>query len=212
VSTLRFAVADARVEKWAASPTLAFRLAVEREGTPVHLLALRVEVRIEPRRRVYSKGEEEPLYELFGERPRWGETLRPLVFASTQVLVPAFAERVEVDVPVPCTYDFDVAASKYLAALEGGDVPLLFLFSGTAFVKSPAGFSVEPVPWDREARFALPAALWREAMDRYFPGSAWIRVSRESLAALQAWKGRHALPTWDAAIEALLAEQAVERR
>jgi hypothetical protein len=204
VNALRFAVGGARAERWAASPTLTFRLAVERDGEPVHLIALRTEVRIEPRRRVYASDEEEPLYALFGERPRWGETLRPLILAQTSLLVPGFADRAEVDLPVPCTYDFEVAAAKYLSALRGGDVPLLFLFSGTAFVKSESGFAVEQVPWDREARFGMPVALWRDAMDRHFPGSAWIRLSHDSLGALEAWKARNALPTWDAVVEALL--------
>jgi hypothetical protein len=35
------------------------------------------------------------------------------------------------DLPVGCTYDMEVAASKFLHAIRDGVVPLQFLFSGT---------------------------------------------------------------------------------
>jgi Family of unknown function (DUF6084) len=97
-------------------------------------------------------------------------------------------------------------AAKYLEALEEGEVPLLFLFSGTIFARGQLGFSVEQVPWEKEAKYRLPVRLWRDLMDRYFPGSAWIRLRRDSFDALYRFKGRHALLTWDDAIETLLNE------
>ena len=45
----------------------------------------------------------------------------------------------DVDLPVPCSYDFNLAATKYFAALEGGDIPLCFLFSGTIFYEADDG-------------------------------------------------------------------------
>ena len=150
------------------------------------------------------------MLELFGEPARWGDTLRTIVWTHVSVLVPGFSGRTEVDLPVPCTYDFEVAAAKYFHALEDGEVPLRFLFSGTVFAKGENGFNVHQVPWEKEAAYRLPVRVWRDLMDMYFPGSAWIRLRRDSFDALHQFKGQHALPTWDDAIDALL-ERAAEK-
>ena len=68
----------------------------------------------------------------------------------------------EVDLPLPCTYDFEVTGSKYLHALRrrhGARSRLLF--SGTVFTRGSRGFGVEQVPWDCEASYDLPVAVWR---------------------------------------------------
>ena len=110
----------------------------------------------------------------------------------------------EIELPVPFTYDFEVATSKYFHALEDGDIPLLLLFSGTIFVKSDEGFRVEQVPWHKEAAFRLPVATWREMMDLYFPDSAWLRLRTATVDALGRFKSREALATWDETLERLL--------
>lgn len=205
MSELSFECLDVRPERYAAVPMLRFRLRVEETtGSPVHALALRTQIRIEPHRRPYTEAEADGLLDLFGEMTRWGETLKPLQFATVSVMVPGFRDSTEVSLFVPCTYDFEVAAAKYFHALEQGEVPLLLLFSGTLFLQGASGFSVEPVPWDREVRYRLPVAVWHEMMDLYFPNTAWLRVRRETLDALQAYKSHAALPTWDDAFEALL--------
>jgi len=112
----------------------------------------------------------------------------------------------EVELPVPCTYDLEVASARYLQGLDDGTIPLLLLFSGTVFVATEQGFSVELVPWSAEASYRMPVAVWRELVDAHFPGSAWLRCSRETLDALSAYKARHALPTWDATLAELLAQ------
>jgi hypothetical protein len=120
-------------------------------------------------------------------------------------VVPSFTGTTEVDVPVVCTYDFEVGAAKYLHALSGGEVPMLLLFSGTAFRRTDDGrFEVEQVPWHLESRYRVPVAVWRELMDRFFPGGGWIRVHRDTLDALQRFKAERALPTWEDAFAALL--------
>ena len=78
-------------------------------------------------------------------------------------MVPGFAGNTTVALPLDCTYDFEVAAAKYLHALRDGALPLQFLFSGTIFVKSERGFSVQQVPWDCEYRYDMPVAVWRAA-------------------------------------------------
>jgi Family of unknown function (DUF6084) len=205
VSELSFDCVDVRADRYAAAPTLRIRLRIaETGGVDVHAMVLRCQIRIEPNRRRYSNAEAERLLDLFGERSRWGETLKPMRFADLSVMVPGFKGGTEVDLAVPCTYDFEVASAKYLHGVEEGAVPLLLLFSGTVFTKGAGGVAVERVPWDKEAACALPVAVWREAMDLYFPGTAWIRLRRETLDALQRFKSHRALPTWDDAIGALI--------
>ena len=197
MSDLAITCVDVRADRYAAVPTLVFRLRItESTGVRVHAIALRCQIRIEPVRRRYDDGEAERLLELFGETPQWGESLKPMQFASVGVVVPSFTGETEVDVPVPCTYDFEVGAAKYLHALSGGEVPMLLLFSGTAFRRTDDGrFEVEQVPWSLESRYRVPVAVWRELMDRFFPAGGWIRVHRDTLDALQRFKARNALPT-----------------
>jgi uncharacterized protein DUF6084 len=202
----RLSIVGARVEPHAVTPTLTFTLRVEAgETTPVHAIALRCQLQIQPGLRRYAPAEGARLYELFDEPARWHETLRPLLWTHLSVLVPRFAGAIDLDVPVACTYDLEVAAAKYFHALDAGEIPLLFLFSGTIFSAADGRFGVTPIPWDTEAAYRLPVARWRELMDRYFPDSSWLRLSRDSLDALQRFKGRHALTTFDEAVQALLA-------
>ncbi|RSM41856.1 hypothetical protein DMA12_23185 [Amycolatopsis balhimycina DSM 5908] len=206
MAELTFDCIDVRPLKYAASPTLAFKLRIsELTGQPVHAMVLRVQIRIEPQRRRYADDESELLTHLFGERSRWGETLKPFQFTSVSVTVPGFAGATEVDVEVPCTYDLEVAAGKYFHALTEGVVPMVLLFSGTVFGKGGPGFWVEQVPWHTQAECRMPVAVWDELMSRYFPNVAWIKLPRETVDALLKYKARHAIPTWEAAVEQLLA-------
>jgi hypothetical protein len=205
MTTLAFEVVGARPEPHAAVPTIVFRLRVaETAGGTVHALALRCQIRIEPQRRRYGPEEEDRLYELFGETPRWGDSLRPFLWTHVSTTIAGFTGSAEIDLPVECTYDFEVAAAKYLHALTDGEIPLLLLFSGTVFTRGESGFAAEPVSWNLEASFRLPVAVWRETMDLYFPNSGWVRVSRDTLDALQRFKACEALPTWDQTFERLL--------
>jgi len=207
MTDLGFAVLGARAEPYAAVPTLMFRLRITEEtGERIHTLALRCQIQIEPRRRHYTAAEQDRLFELFGEPPRWGETLKTILWTHASLMVPGFEGSREIDLPVACTYDFELTAAKYFHALDEGEIPLLLLFSGTVFTRGQTGFSVEPVSWEKEAPFRLPVQVWRDLMDHYFPGSAWIRLRRESFDALHRFKGRRALATWDDAVEALLYE------
>lgn len=210
--TFTFAITGVRPAPATVVPTALFGLRIGAAAGParVHALALRVQVQIETRRRQYTPGEQDRLYEVFGRPSEWDRALKPLVWTQTAVLARGFTSAVEIDLPVPCTYDFDVAAAKYLHALRDGDVPLRFLFSGTAFLEHDGAVSVAPVAWDSEAAFRMPAARWREVMDAFFPDSAWIRVRRETLDALHAWRGRQAAPDWDTALAALLQAAAKE--
>jgi hypothetical protein len=192
-------------ERYGAAPTLLFKLRIsETSGAHIHAMGLRCQIRIQPNLRRYSVEEEEKMLDLFGERSRWGDTMKPLQFANVSLMVPSFRGATEIDLPVPCTYDFEVSAAKYFHSLADGQVPLLLLFSGTVFEKGQTGFSVSQVPWNKEASFKLEVSVWKELMDLYFPESAWIRMRRDTLDALQAFKSQAVLPTWDDTLHALL--------
>ncbi|MGW4521625.1 DUF6084 family protein [Amycolatopsis sp. NPDC004378] len=206
MAELTFDCIDVRPLRYAASPTLAFKLRIsELTGQPVHAMVLRVQIRIEPQRRRYAEGESELLTHLFGERARWGETLKPFQFTTVSVTVPGFTGATEIDAEVPCTYDLEVAAGKYFHALAEGVVPMVLLFSGTVFGRGGPGFWVEQVPWHTQAECRMPVAVWDELMARYFPNVAWIKLPRETVDALLKYKAQHAIPTWEAAVERLLA-------
>jgi hypothetical protein len=207
MTDLQFEVVDARTEPHAAVPTITFRTrAQEVDGKRVHAAALRCQIRIEPQRRRYSEQEEENLYELFGDTPQWGNSLRPFLWTHVSSMVGRFDGTTEFDLPVECTYDFEVVGAKYMHALGTGDIPLIFLFSGTVFTQGTSGFSAEPLSWSTESSYRLPVAVWRSTMDAYFPGSGFIRVRRDTLDDLQRFRAIRGLPTWDQAFAQLLKE------
>ncbi len=210
VSDLTFEVVDVRSERYAAVPTMVFRLRItEADARPIQSIVLRAQIQIEAQRRHYAPAEEGRLLELFDVPARWGQTLKPLLWTHATATVPTFEGVVEIDLPVTCTYDFEVTGAKYLHALDDGDIPLLFLFSGSVFARTGTGFAVDQVPWDRESTYRLPVRVWREMMDHYFPGGAWLRLGRGSFDALHRFKADRALPSWDAAVEALLESAAL---
>jgi hypothetical protein len=205
MNSLAFHVRSARAEAHAAVPTITLQVGVtDTLGRTVHALILRGQIRIEPQRRRYRADEQDRLFDLFGETARWGESLRPFLWTQVATTVSGFTGSTEFDLPVECTYDFEVAAAKYLHALAGGDIPLILLFSGTVFTRGERGFAAEPVPWDSEASFRLPVSVWRHVMDLYFPNSGWLRLRRDTLDRLQRFKSAQAVPTWEQALDLLL--------
>jgi hypothetical protein len=214
VPDLSFEVVDAEVLPFAAVPSLLFKLRVENlEDEPVRSVALNTQIRISATQRHYEAGEQERLLELFGEPSRWKDTLRSLLWTHTVLQVPPFSTSTVVDMPVPCTYDLEVVAAKYFHALQDGEVPLEFLFSGTVFYTEERGWlQTARISWEKEAEFRLPVRLWKEMIEHYFPNSAWIRLRRDAFDLLYDYKVRRGFPTWEAAVEALVSidEQEVE--
>jgi hypothetical protein len=204
---LDFAVEGARAVRHAAAPTLAFDLRVERAGGGrVGGVMLAVQLRIAAGRRAYGDGERERLGELFGRPEQWGRSVGSLHWASTTAVLPPFENATVAELPIALTYDFEVAAARYFHALDGGEVPVELLFSGSAFYEDGGRLQTTLIPWHKEARFALPVAVWREAIDAHFPGSAWLRLDRDAFERLRAYRARGGFPTWERAVDALLAE------
>jgi hypothetical protein len=189
------------------TPILAARVGIAAIGDdPVHAIALRCQVRIEPQRRRYEDGEQEGLRGLFGERERWAETLKPFQWMQCNTTVQGFTARTETDLALPCTYDLDVIGTRYLHALNAGAIPLSLLFSGTVFTRGNTGFGVEQIPWDCEARYQLPVAVWQQMITLYFPNTGWLRLDAELLTRLAAYRARHGLTSWEETMEKLLGE------
>jgi hypothetical protein len=203
-----FECVGARGERYAVTPTMALTIRLaETSGVSVHAFALRCQIWIEPRRRRYTAAEAERLADLFGDASRWDQTLRPMHLTTVSTLVPGFTGTSEVDLPVPCTYDLEVASTRYFYALDDGTVALRLLYSGTAFLDHGSGFTVQQLPWSAESRYRMAVTVWREMVERDFPDSAWLRCSRHTLDALGRYKSRHALATWDQTIQTLLAAE-----
>lgn len=210
---LGFQIEGAEVAEFSATPTIAFKLHLTNANPAekIHTVALRCQIQIEVTRRRYTAQDQEKLRDLFGEPDGWSRTLRNLLWTHLSVNVPAFEGSTVVDLPIPCTFDFNVAATKYFHGLGDGDVPLCLMFSGTVFYARPeGGLQVAPISWDKESRFSLPVKVWREMMDTYYPGSAWLCLRRDVFERLYDHKVRHGIPTWEEAIERMLpAEETV---
>ncbi len=203
---LNFHIESVSPSSPAVAPQLVFRLAIQ-EGTvaAVQSILLKCQIRIEPARRRYPAEDPERLLDLFGTPDRWGKTMRSMLWTQVQAIVPAFAGETTVELAVPCTFDFNVAATKYFAALEEGEVPLVFLFSGTVFYQAEDGrLQVAPISLEKQADFRLPVGVWRQMMDHYYPRSTWLCLDRDVCDRLVRYKATHGLPTWEKAIESLL--------
>ena len=204
---LNFQIEGAEVVPHAASPLLAFklRLTTAHPEETIHTVALRCQIQLEVTRRKYSSDDQEKLLDLFGEPSRWGQTLKTLLWTHANLVVPSFQGTTVVDLPVPCSFDFNVAATKYFDGLTDGEVPICVQFSGTVFFAAPeAGLQVAPISWDKEARFRLPVKTWRNMMQSYYPNSAWLCLHKDAFDRLYQYKMRHGIPTWEEALERVI--------
>ena len=196
---LDFSVIGADAVTFAASPLLSFKLKIRNPNSDerIQSIALRCQIQIETTKRRYATTEQANLFELFGEPERWGRTLTSMLWTHTSATVPRFESETVVDLPVPCTFDFNIAATKYFEGLDDGVVPLNLMFSGTTFFEGPTGLLVEQISWDKEARFSLPVRVWHEMMNHYYPNTAWLCLRRDVFEQLRRYKMDNAIPTWE---------------
>ena len=208
---LDFTTESMEIEPYAAAPTLLAKVRVTNRTTGIAIqnVSLLCQVRIEATRRNYAAADHERLTELFGEKHRWSQTLRSMLWTHTSVQVPAFNVDRLVSLPVECSYDFNVAATKYFYGLEGGEVPVAFLFSGTVFYRDTEGghLQMDQICWSKEAAYRLPVRLWQDMMEHYYPNSAWLRLDRDAFDALYSYKRKNGFTTWDRALLSLLEKQ-----
>jgi hypothetical protein len=210
---LDFRIVGAEAVTFAASPQIALKLQLTNNslGETIHSVALRCQIQIEVTRRRYTADDQQKLRDLFGEPERWSQTLRNLLWTHVNVNVPPFRDSTSVDLPVPCTFDFNVGATKYFHGLGDGDVPLCVMFSGSVFyARDGEPMQVSPISWEKESRFSMPVKVWREMMDTYYPNTAWLCLRRDIFERLYEYKVRHGIPTWEQALESMMqAEEAM---
>ncbi len=209
---LNFLVESAEAVPYSASPLLNFKLRVTNSDAAerVESVLLHCQIQLEVTRRTYSDEEKAHLFELFGEPERWGQTLRTMLWTHTNATVPPFTESATIDLPVPSSFDFNVAATKYFAGLDDGDVPLCLLFSGTMFYRdADENLQIGQISWEKEANFRLPVGVWREMMEHYYPNSAWLNLRRDVFERLREFKTKHFILSWEKTFEKLLSEQKV---
>jgi len=203
-----FAILGARAVRYAAAPMLALDLQVsEPSGRQVYMIALSIQLMIEPARRRYDDATRERLVELFGAPERWAVTTRSLVWSKLDVLVPAFTGSTTVSVPVACHYDLELAAAKYLHSLPDGEAPLALHFNGMIYYPAEdGGLQMVLVPWTKSIGFRMPVAVWKETIEHYYPNTGWVALRSQTLEALQREKLERGLATIDACVEQLLDE------
>jgi Family of unknown function (DUF6084) len=201
-----FNVLGAHPVKYAAAPMLTLDLQVsEGSGRAVYMIALTIQLMIEPARRSYDEATRERLVELFGAPERWAVTTRSLVWSQLDVLVPAFTGSTTVSVPVACHYDLELAAAKYLHSLPEGIAPLALHFNGMIYYPGEDGrLQMALIPWSKSIDFHMPVSVWHETIAHYYPGTAWIAVRSQTFEALQKEKLERGLATLDACVSALL--------
>jgi len=202
---VEFSVIGARPVKYAAAPMLALDVQItETAGRPVYMLALTIQLMIEPARRAYDDVAHERLVELFGAPERWAVTTRSLLWSTLDLVVPAFTGTTTVTVPVACHYDLELAAAKYLHSLADGEAPLALHFNGMVYYPGEAGgLQIVLLPWSNSIGFRMPVRVWRETIEHYYPGTAWVGLRAETLEALQRAKRERGLATLDATVAAL---------
>jgi hypothetical protein len=205
---LSFQIDGVSVVPFAASPALAFKLQIRNAAADelIHTVALRCQIQIDVARRRYSPLEQERMLDLFGAPDRWSQTLRSMLWTNVNLVVPGFpGDSTSVDLHVPCTFDFNVAATKYFEGLTDGEIPLLVMFSGTVFYAPPdSALQVAPISWEREARFKLPVKVWREMMDSYYPNTVWLNLRKDVFDRLYRYKMQQGIPSWEQALERML--------
>jgi hypothetical protein len=202
---LDFTLQSAEPLRFGTSPHIAFKLKVANNSdTEIHSVILRSQIQLDAARRHYTEAEQAGLQDLFGDPSRWGDTMRSLLWANTSTVVPAFARETTVDLQVPCTFDFNVATTKYFAGIQEGDIPVTCLFSGTVFYDGGGTLQATQIPWEKEATYRLPIQVWHEMMNNYYPNVAWLSLRRDVFERLYQYKTERGIPTFEEALLQIL--------
>lgn len=207
---LAFAVTGVRAVADGWIPLLEFTLEIQSrpECEDVRALLLQIEVHIQPSegtsRRMLSAcpGESSAAR---GSGVAAGAARR-YRWTHVHTTVPAFAGTIAVPLLVPCSYDLNLAATRWFAACASDTVELAFEVGGTIIhMGDGAGLQVQPIPCGRDAIFAIPGATWMAMMEQHYPNSAWLYCRRDVIERLHAFKSDGDFDTWEEALEELLA-------
>jgi len=196
------------------TPAITFDLRITNRFSQesVQTVLLRCQIQIEVARRRYSSQEQQQLRDLFDEPGRWADTLRPITWTNLSLNVPAFTDATVYRLIVPCSFDFSVATAKYFHAIEKGDVPLTFLFSGSVFYSGAEGLlQIAPISWNKEARFRLLVETWKSVMDMHQANAVCLNLRRDVFEELYRFKTSLGIATFEETIQRMLAIAERER-
>jgi hypothetical protein len=204
---LSFEIVSAGPARDMITPAVSFEMRVVNQPAEqmIHAVLLRCQVQVEVARRPYTPQEKEQLRELFDDPSRWSDTLRPLTWINLSVNVPEFTGNTVYPLVIPCSSDFSTATAKYFHAIDGGHVPLTFLFSGSVFYRSEQGaLQVAPISWNKEGRFRLAVDTWKAIMDLHHPDAVTLNVRRDIFDELRRLKARLGLASFDETIQHMI--------
>jgi hypothetical protein len=211
---LSFEIVSANPARDAISPSLTFHLRVTNPFADqlIQTVLLRCQIQIEVARRRYSPTEQLQLRELFDDPSRWSDTLRPMTWANVSVSIPEFSAVTVYPLSIPCSIDFTAATAKYFHGISDGAVPVTFLFSGSVFFKGPDGLlQIQPISWNKEARFRFPVQVWKDLVDLHYPNAVCLNLRRDVFDELYRFKISAGLPTFEDTIQRMLAIAERER-
>ena len=155
MSELAFTIVDARVEPYAVIPTLVFRSKSPRARAS-RFMRSRCAARSRSSRGngAIASAKKSARLSFSARRIAGVIPCARCLWTQVSLMVPGFDDKTMIDVPITCTYDFEVVAAKYLAvARRRRSAAACFLFSGTIFARGQLGFSVEQISWEKEAKF-----------------------------------------------------------
>jgi hypothetical protein len=210
VPDLDFTVTGVQEAAHGLTPLLHFKVRITNTppGETIQSVILQAQIQIQAPQRSYNEKEKEKLIDLFGTPDTWGTTLRAKLWTLSNTTVRTFAGNTEAILTVPCSFDLNVAGTKFFYALDESEVPLLFLFSGTIFYAAPDGhLQVQQISWNKECTYRMPISVWQKMMDHHYPNSAFISLERSVFDRLYEYKRRAGVSSWEQAIEKLLARE-----
>jgi hypothetical protein len=197
-----FAVSGVELDPHAATPLLRFAIDVsDAGGREIYTIALAAQVQIDGDRRAYDPETRERLHDLFGEPEQIPQTAGPVQIGRVETLVPSFRGACSFTLAVPLSGDVELAATRYLASLADGTVPLSFHFNGSIFYCDDADrLQVTLVPWSCDAHYRLRLGDWRSLIERRYAAAGFVRVQADTLEALRRRRTERGLASFDATI------------
>ncbi len=207
-----FEVLGAAHEPFAAQPTLRFELsAFEPTDRPIYAISLTAQINFDPARREYDAQTREDLFELFGAPERWPSTTRSFLWTHASTIVHSFTGAITFGLEVPCTADLEMVASRYVAALPDGEVPLTFHFTGRVMYQGPQRqVQVLHLPWHTSAQYRMPVSVWRNMIKHHHGESGFVTLHNDTLAAMKTYKRVHGLHSFDAVVLDMLEQAPAE--
>ena len=199
-----FEILGVRARRRAAAPTLRFSVGQRRlRDREVYTIALTGADRDRAREAHATTTRPASDSSSSSASPSAGRRPRAASLDQVDVAGPGFTGAPEFELEVPCTYDLEVAATKYFGGLADGEAPLRFHFTGSVFYAATRAHPDRPDPVGLLGRFAMPVEVWKRDDRPHYPAAAGSRCTARRSSACARCR-RAGLPTFDAAVGELL--------